>query len=140
MIELHQETFAPKPHSASTLSALTIRHLLTQQGEPVTFWNDMRFFQGSTPGGQGTSSPNKMTLKPLFYAVFTARKAITEKNSVPLRFVHACCIHPHIVPGGAIGKKASPMTNNNSGKAAPWRFDCLTKVLFVPGSSLRKQR
>jgi len=63
MIELHQETFAAKPHSASTLSALTIRYLLTQQGEPVTFWNVVRFFSGSNTRRTGNVKPKQNDLK-----------------------------------------------------------------------------
>lgn len=74
-----------------------IRRVPTYKGEPVTFYPGTGFVYhrpGEIPERQAQTKGRK---KPVLMRFLHGRNVFHEKMTFGYRFVHACCIDPHIV-------------------------------------------
>ena len=74
-----------------------IRQVPTHEGEPVTFRPGTGFRDGQTGAMGRRQAQTKRRKKPVLMRFLHARHIFHEKMTFGYRFVHACCIHPHIV-------------------------------------------
>lgn len=82
-----------------------IRQLPTERGEPVTFCSRTGFIRHQTGVRQARQGQTKRRKKPVLMRFLQAVDTFHEKITFGYGFVHACCIHTHIVDNGTGGKQ-----------------------------------
>ena len=74
-----------------------IRQVPTHEGEPVTFLSGTGFMHHRSRRMHGRQEQTKRRKKPVLIGFLQRSEAFHEKMTFSYRFVHACCIHTHIV-------------------------------------------